>query len=154
MPWLIFLGVSFGVRRKLRFVILALLALPAACSRPAVAQHLVEQELRIPAPGAGDQGLEALMVRPDQLGPHPLALINHGAPRSLADHRKMRPSHMLVQAREFARRGWTAVIVLRRGYGNSGGDFAENARPCGRNPDYYGAGVEGTVLNTVARLLF
>ena len=151
MPWLVSFGTSsfrasffresFGKRSKFSSIMLALIALQT-CSHRVSAQHLVEQELRIPAPGAGEQGLEALMVRPDEPGPHPLALINHGAPRSLADHRKMRPSHMLPQAREFARRGWTAVIVLRRGYGNSGGDFAENARGCSHNPDYYGAGVE------------
>jgi dienelactone hydrolase len=107
------------------------------------AQRLVERELRIPAPGAGERGLEALMVSPDEPGPHPLALINHGAPRVMADHQKMRPAEMLPQAREFARRGWTTVIVMRRGYGDSGGDFAEDARSCSGNPEYYGAGVEG-----------
>jgi dienelactone hydrolase len=135
------LGAFSGVRPKLQLSVLALLTLQI-CSCPATAQHLVEQNLRIPAPGAGDRGLEALMVRPDEPGPHPLALINHGAPRIKADHQKMRPERMLPQAREFARRGWTTVIVMRRGYGNSGGDFAEDARPCSRNPDYYGAGVE------------
>ncbi|MFY9977319.1 MAG: CocE/NonD family hydrolase [Candidatus Sulfotelmatobacter sp.] len=132
----------FGIRAKLAYVALALFALQT-CSHPVTAQRLVEQELRIPAAGAGDRGLEALMVRPDEPGPHPLALINHGAPRVIADHQKMRPQGMLPQAREFARRGWTAVIVMRRGYGDSGGDFAEDARPCSRNPDYYDAGVEG-----------
>lgn len=82
------------------------------------------------------------MVRPDEPGPHPLALINHGAPPDKSDHPKMRPSSMLPQAREFARRGWTTVIVMRRGYGRSGGGFAEEARPCGHNPNYYEAGVE------------
>jgi dienelactone hydrolase len=132
---------SFPARPKFSPVILALLAIQT-CTRPVVGQHLVEQELRIPAPGAGEQGLEALMVRPYEPGPHPLALINHGAPRDKAEHQKMRPERFLPQAREFARRGWTTVIVMRRGYGNSGGDFAEDAHPCSQHPDYYGAGVE------------
>jgi dienelactone hydrolase len=54
----------------------------------------------------------------------------------------MTPADMLPQAREFARRGWTTVVVMRRGYGGSGGSFAEDARACGRNPDFYRAGVE------------
>jgi dienelactone hydrolase len=141
MPWLLSFGAAFGARRNVSSLVLAILALQT-CSRPVIAQHLVEQELRIPAAGAGEQGLQALMVRPDEPGPHPLALINHGAPRIKADHQRMRPEGMLPQAREFALRGWTAVIVMRRGYGRSGGDFAEDAHPCGRNPDYYGAGVE------------
>jgi dienelactone hydrolase len=111
-------------------------------ARPVRGQGFVERTLRIPAPGAGSKGLEAVMIRPNEPGPHPLALVNHGAPRDQSDQRKMTPWEMLPLAREFARRGWTAVIVMRRGYGDSGGDFAEDARGCGSNPDYYGAGLQ------------
>jgi dienelactone hydrolase len=109
---------------------------------PVRGQSLVEQGLRIPAPGAGKQGLEAVMVRPNEPGPHPLALVNHGAPRDNNERRKMTPWDMLPQAREFARRGWTTVIVMRRGYGDSGGGFEEDARSCGPFPDYQRAGQE------------
>jgi dienelactone hydrolase len=107
-----------------------------------LAQELVEQELRIPAPGAGKKGLEALVVRPAEPGPHPLALVNHGAPRRGSDRDRMSPREMLPQAREFARRGWTTVIVMRRGYGDSGGSFSEDARACDRNPNFYESGIE------------
>jgi len=116
---------------------LGLLLALAICVR---AQGIVERELRIPAPGAGKKGLEAVMVRPNEPGPHPLAMLNHGAPRAKEDDRKMTPWEMLPQAREFARRGWTTVIVMRRGYGDSGGDVAEDARACGRTPDFHGSG--------------
>jgi dienelactone hydrolase len=106
------------------------------------AQDLIEQGLRIPAPGAGKKGLEAIMVRPNEPGPHPLALVNHGAPRAGSDRQKMSPWDMLPQAKEFARRGWTAVVVMRRGYGDSGGDFAEDAHACSRIPDFYRSGME------------
>jgi dienelactone hydrolase len=46
------------------------------------------------------------------------------------------------QAREFARRGWTTVVVIRSGYGTSGGYYHEDGRACSRLPDYYGAGLE------------
>jgi dienelactone hydrolase len=142
MPRLFSFGAALSaVKPKFPPVILALLAIQT-CTRPVIGQHLVEQELRIPAPGAGDQGLEALMVRPDEPGPHPLALINHGAPRVAAERVTMRPASFLPQAREFARRGWTTVIVMRRGYGNSGGDYAEDPHPCGQHPEYYEAGVQ------------
>jgi dienelactone hydrolase len=123
------------------FTLFALLSL-AFNVRAQDAQDLVEHELRIPAPGAGKQGLEAFMVRPSEPGPHPLALLNHGSPRAGSDRRKMTPQEMLPQAREFARRGWTAVIVMRRGYGNSGGNYAEDAHPCSRRPDFYDSGIE------------
>jgi dienelactone hydrolase len=124
----------------LLFFLLLFLLQPLALT--VSAEDLVEKELRIPAPGAGKKGLEAFMVRPSDPGPHPLALINHGAPRAGANRQKMTPSDMLPQAREFARRGWTTVVIMRRGYGDSGGNFAEDARACSRNPDFYGSGVE------------
>jgi dienelactone hydrolase len=126
---------KFGL---IAFVMFALLGLAFGAN----AQDLVEHELRIPAPGAGKQGLEAFMVRPSGPGPHPLALLNHGSPRAGSDRRKMSPQEMLPQAREFARRGWTAVIVMRRGYGNSGGNYSEDAQPCSRRPDFYGSGIQ------------
>ena len=50
----------------------------------------------------------------------------------------MSPWAMLPQAIEFARRGWAAVVVMRRGYGNSGGDWADGYGYCG-NPNYIAA---------------
>ena len=131
----------FASKRKFGLIAFVLFV-PLALASNLSAQDLVEHELRIPAPGAGKQGLEAFMVRPSEPGPHPLALLNHGSPRAGRDRRKMTPQEMLPQAREFARRGWTAVIVMRRGYGSSGGDYAEDAHPCSRRPDFYGSGVQ------------
>jgi dienelactone hydrolase len=128
--------------RRMTLGLLLLFFLPQILALTVSAQDLVEKELRIPTHGAGKKGLAALMVRPSEPGPHPLALINHGAPRAGTDRRKMRPSDMLPQAREFARRGWTTVVVMRRGYGDSGGDFAEDAHACGSNPDYYDSGLQ------------
>jgi dienelactone hydrolase len=106
------------------------------------AQDLAENAFRIPAQHAGKKGLEAVMVRPTEGGPHPLALLTHGTPREASERAGMSPWQMLPQAREFARRGWTTVIVLRRGYGDSGGGYREDARACSRRADYYDAGKE------------
>jgi dienelactone hydrolase len=122
-----------------RAIYLALLL----CSVPTVrAQDLVENAFRIPTKDAGKKGLEAVMVRPNEPGPHPLAVLTHGAPREAGDRAKMSPWQMLPQAREFARRGWATVVVMRRGYGDSGGGFDEDARGCSRRPDYSDAGKE------------
>ena len=120
-------------------ICLALLLFAAGCGR---AQGLVESGFRIPMKDAGVLGLEAVMVRPDEPGPHPLALLTHGTPREASERPGMSPWQLLPQAREFARRGWTAVIVLRRGYGESGGDFVEDARACSNHPDYHHSGKE------------
>jgi hypothetical protein len=81
---------------------------------PARAQELVESAFRIPTKDAGKKGLEAVMVRPSDSGPHPLAVLTHGSPREASDRPGMSPWQMVPQAREFARRGWTTVIVMRR----------------------------------------
>lgn len=101
----------------------------------ATAQTIVTQELRIPAKGAGSKGLDALMVRPNEPGPHPLALFTHGTPREPSDRSGMTPFGLQPQAMEFARRGWTVVVVLRRGFGDSGGSYDEESHGCA-NPDY------------------
>jgi len=120
---------------KLKFILGAAL-LFASISRCA-AGAFVEEELRIPF-SADSGSFEALLVRPDAPGRYPLALINHGSPRSGADRPNMTPLSMLPEAVEFARRGWAAVVVMRRGYGGSGGGWAEDYGAC-NNPNYLAA---------------
>jgi dienelactone hydrolase len=130
---------NFGGRRSTILMILVL-ALPLGMGSPALGEDnaLVREMLRIPAPGAGARGLEAMLVKPAQPGRYPLALISHGSPRAAADRPKMTPLALLPQANEFARRGWAAAVVMRRGFGDSGGGFAENSGPC-HSPDYVAA---------------
>lgn len=87
-------------------------------------------------------GLEALLVRPSDPGRYPLALLAHGSPRNGADRVAMTPLAMLPQALEFARRGWAAAIVMRRGYGNSDGGWAETYGSCD-DANYTAAGTAG-----------
>ncbi len=96
-----------------------------------------QEEFRIPF-SSGPGSYEALLVRPDEPGRFPLALVNHGSPRSGADRPNMTPLTMLPEAIEFARRGWAAVVVMRRGYGGSNGGWSENYGAC-NNPDYVAA---------------
>jgi dienelactone hydrolase len=115
---------------------MALLTDVAALADRARAQDLATTELRLPTHGSGKKGLEAVMIRPNDAAPHPLALLTHGTPRDPTERADMTPLRFIPQAREFARRGWTAVVVMRRGYGDSGGSYEENAHACGRNADY------------------
>jgi dienelactone hydrolase len=103
------------------------------------AQDIVVTEMRIPTHGSGKKGLEAVMVRPNDAAPHPLALLTHGTPREPQERAEMTPLRSIPQAREFARRGWTAVIVMRRGFGDSGGSYEEEGHACSRFADYVGA---------------
>ncbi len=111
----------------------------ALCLAPwpqtAFGAELIREELRIAMPAAGPRGLETLLVRSDEPGRHPLVLLNHGSPRVAAERPDMSPNELLPQAIELARRGWTAAMVMRRGYGDSGGGFAEDRGSC-QDPNY------------------
>jgi dienelactone hydrolase len=66
--------------------------------------------------------LEALVVKPAKAdGRLPIALITHGKNAKAAENQALRADMMLPQARDFAARGWLAVVILRRGYGQSDG---------------------------------
>jgi dienelactone hydrolase len=104
----------------------------------AMADPYLREELHIPMQAAGAGGLEALLVRPNEPGRYPLALINHGSPRSADERPDMTPWAMLPEAIEFARRGFAAVVVMRRGYGGSGGGWAEGYGGC-ENANYLAA---------------
>jgi dienelactone hydrolase len=108
------------------------------------AEGLRHDAMKIPVAIAGSSSvqLEAIVIRPDDGQPHPLAIINHGSPRLPEDRPKMSPYGMWAQATAFARRGWVAVAFLRRGYGESGGSWAEDYGGCG-HPDYASAGRTG-----------
>jgi dienelactone hydrolase len=76
-----------------------------------------------------------MLLRPAGTRRYPLALISHGTPRDAAERAGMSPYVSFRQALEFARRGFAALVVMRRGYGDSGGDDAEDGGPCGQR-DY------------------
>ncbi|PKU22291.1 alpha/beta hydrolase family protein [Telmatospirillum siberiense] len=99
---------------------------------PAAASELIEEPLTLHATfqdlfGSETVTLDALVVRPNDERRHPLAIINHGTPRDSAERKNVFPSGMRGQAREFARRGWTAVTFTRRAFGASGGSYAEGS---------------------------
>ena len=111
---------------------------------PARAEEIRLDALKIPAVISGSNGpatyqLEAIVLRPDDRLPHPLAVLNHGSPRSADDRPTMSPYGMWAQAVAFARRGWVAVAFMRRGYGRSEGGWVENFGSCA-DPDYAAAG--------------
>ena len=93
------------------------------------------------------------MVRPDDGIAHPLAVLNHGSPRDAANRSTMSPYRLWPQAVAFARRGFVAVVAMRRGYGNSQGEWAEGYGSCS-GPDYATAGRAGASdIAAVARYM-
>lgn len=100
-------------------------------SAVAAAQDYHRETLRIRFPGDRGRGLEALLIRPAGDGRFPLALISHGSPRDAAERKAMSPGTMYPQAVELARRGYAALIVMRRGYGDTAIPHAEDSGRCG-----------------------
>jgi dienelactone hydrolase len=130
------------VKRKEIVIAAALAALVlsgGAIANARSAPEIIVTEMRLPTRGSGAKGLEAVMVRPSDTVPHPLALLTHGTPREPQERAQMTPLRLIPQAREFARRGWTAVIVMRRGFGDSGGGYEEEGHACSRFPNFVGA---------------
>ncbi len=95
---------------------------------------LVEEDVRIPSRN-GDYSIAARILRPDGDGPYGAMILNHGAPVSAQERRLESPDLLVHTAAIFARRGYVVVMPLRRGFGATGGEFAEDAGSC-RDPDY------------------
>ena len=138
----------------MRWILFGVALLAVVPLQRAQAEGIRQEPLQIPAViGGRTYRLEGLVVRPDDGQPHPLALINHGSPRDAADRPGMSPNRLWLQAAAFARRGWTAVTFLRRGYGHSGGGWVENYGSCS-NPDYTSGGRTAAAdLAAVARYM-
>jgi dienelactone hydrolase len=95
---------------------------------------LTEENVRIPARN-GNYTIAARILRPEGPGPYGAMVLNHGTPVSAEERRQESPDFLLDSAAIFARRGYAVVMPLRRGFGATGGEFAEDAGSC-RNPDY------------------
>jgi dienelactone hydrolase len=118
---------------------------------------LREEVVRIPLPSeARRPALIATTYRPQGNGPFPLIVLNHGSPASVAEREKMGRYRVLDRVQEFVIRGYAVVVPMRRGYGSTGGAWAENFGRCAA-PDYYAAGEQAavdvvTAMTHVARL--
>ena len=106
---------------------------------PAFGDTYRREDLRLPMAEAGPRGLETLFVRPAAPGKYPLAIISHGSPRKASDKSGMTPNAYYPTALEFARRGFAVAVVMRRGYGGSGGNDVERTHSCA-DPDYVTSG--------------
>ncbi|HTW38046.1 MAG TPA: prolyl oligopeptidase family serine peptidase [Steroidobacteraceae bacterium] len=82
------------------------------------------------------------VCRPATDAPAPLVVINHGSPPDAAARPRMQVGRCDQEAAQwFLRRGYVVAFPLRRGYGATGGEWAESYGGCHR-ADYFHAGLE------------
>lgn len=103
---------------------------------PAAAQ---EQIVKLPGPGGST--LVARVMQPPGEARRPLVVINHGSPADGSRRARMEPPRYATLSSWFLARGYVVALPLRRGYGESGGTWAEGYGRCD-TPDYYSAGLQ------------
>jgi dienelactone hydrolase len=115
---------------------------PTASPRPPQpVANLIEKEMYVPAPGANPPGLDVLEVYFNLPGKHPLAVLTHGTSDDQMQRLHVTPWAQQSQAQWFARRGYVVLVVVRSGYGKSGGKQDGTHGGCGtRNGSFQEAG--------------
>jgi dienelactone hydrolase len=121
---------------------------PAAQSQPA--PHLIEKEFYVTAPGANPPGLDVLEVYFNLPGKHPLAVLTHGTSDDPQVRAHVTPWAQQSQAQWFARRGSVAVVVVRQGYGRSGGKQDSSHGGCGSRGGSFQEAGEASVTDLAA----
>ncbi len=123
------------------FWVLLVFGILAGCVGPVGAE---DAAMTIPVTTADGQrvDLQARLCRPPGEAPARLVVIAHGSPPHEADRLGMQLSHCTGEvARWFTARGYAVLFTLRRGYGATGGAWAEGYGGCAR-ADYARAGLE------------
>src|SRR3954463_481514 len=95
--------------------------------------RLIEEHVRVPAQNGST--IAATILRPEALGPFGAIILNHGVSASARERARESSDLLINSAAVFARRGYVVVMPLRRGFGATGGDMAEDPGSCS-NPDY------------------
>jgi dienelactone hydrolase len=95
---------------------------------------LVAEDVRIPVAN-GAYTIATRIVRPQGTGPFGAVVLNHGVAGTRAERMRESPDQLLSAASVFVQHGFVVVLPLRRGFGLTGGEYAEDPGPCS-NPDF------------------
>jgi dienelactone hydrolase len=98
--------------------------------------RFIQQDVRIRSPDAR-YTLAVSILRPRGDGPFGAIILNHGVPATAAAREAESPALFLHTATAFAQRGYAVFMPVRRGFGATGGTFAEDTGSCS-NPDFHG----------------
>ena len=125
------LNPAFTVGSQLTEVLVRHRGTKPAEARAAAIEML--RQVRIPAPGG--YTIAATILRPAGEGRYGAVVLNHGTPGSASGRARESSELLIHSAAVFARRGYVVVMPMRRGFGATGGEFAEDPGTCA-NPDY------------------
>ena len=119
-------------------LLVGLAALPATAQddNTYYGPRLIEERVRISAPN--NRIIAATVLRPEGQGPFGAVILNHGVSASARERARESSDLLINAAAVFARRGYVVVMPLRRGFGATGGEMAEDPGSCS-NPDYMSA---------------
>src|SRR5918999_1291522 len=133
--------VSSAWRRAAARADVVVLSLVAACGLAGAwldappPSAFVREEVRIPV-AQGGYSLAITILRPRGAGPFGAIVLNHGVPGSAQARSAESPALLVHAAAVFVQRDYAVFMPLRRGFGATGGQFAEDAGPCS-NPDFH-----------------
>jgi dienelactone hydrolase len=120
-------------------------AAPCAATGHQYDPALREEMVMVPLPDAtGWPALTATTYRPPGDGPFPLIVLSHGNPVNAQERDRMGRYRVISRVREFINRGFAVIVPMRRGYGLTGGRFAESFGSCA-SPDFYAAGEQAAI---------
>ncbi|GEP54336.1 alpha/beta hydrolase family protein [Reyranella soli] len=121
----------------MRILIVLFVLFTTAARAEGLLQGLVSEPLSVPVTIAGSElSLDGYVIRPDRPGRFPLVIMVHGTPSVdgeafFREAARRSPVTFNNAAVAFAQRGYAAVAIMRRGFGRSGGTYAEDLpRPC------------------------
>ena len=116
-------------------ILCALVGLLSFCiGQAAYGQGFASQDVRIPA-GENRYTIAARILKPQGAGPFGAVVLNHGVAGTRAERMRESPDQLLAAATVFVQHGYVVVMPLRRGFGLTGGEYAEDPGPCS-NPDF------------------
>ncbi|WGL59733.1 hypothetical protein QEJ31_14465 [Pigmentibacter sp. JX0631] len=102
----------------------------------AYSEEIIWEQIQIPAPDTNEKGLETLLIYPNLPGKHPVVLITHGTPRDHSEIPKRTAMGFFKQAMFFAKKGFSVAVVMRSGFGHSGGNIAKYSKFSCQSPAY------------------
>ena len=111
----------------------------------------VRDDVRIPV-ADGHYSLALTILRPRGDGPFGAIVLNHGVGEGARERFLESPTLFIQAASAFVSRDYVVVMPLRRGFGESGGEFAEDAGQCS-NP-HYGRGERAAANDVLAAYEF